>query len=410
MKLYELSEQEFRTFLNEHPLKTFLQTPEIAKMREASGWETHYVGLKEKDKLVGASMLTAKKSFMGKKIFYAPRGVLVDFENKKIRNTLIKELKKYIKNHNGYVFKMDPYYELKERDIDGNLTPNGFDHTNILNDLKQLGFLEIEKPEQLKWMFALDIEGKTIDELKKNFRQNTRNIINKTLKSNIVVRELEFDELPIFKNLTEETSERKHFSDKTLSYYQTMYQLFKPFNQIKYMIAEIHLKEYTESLKKEQNTIQQKIYKLTPSKANDGKRKEFQISVESLTKKIKEAKEIQKENGDILVLSGGMFLLYGDEVVYLFSGNYKKYMQFNAQYMIQWEMINYAVNHQYKRYNFYGITGNFDKNDKDYGMYEFKKGFGGYVIELIGELELPITYHYKIHKKLSHLKQKLKGK
>ncbi len=410
MKLYELNEQEFRVYLDNHPLKTFLQTPEIAKMREASGWETYYVGLKEKNKLIGATMLTAKKNFMGKKLFYAPRGILINFEDKNVLNAFIKELKVFIKNHNGYIFKMDPYYELKEHDIDGNVVENGFDHTNLLDELKELGFIEIPKPEQLKWMFALDIEGKSIEELKKNFRQNTRNIINKTLKSNIIVRELDYDELPLFKKLTEETSERKHFSDKTLSYYQTMYQLLKPLNQIKYMIAEIHLKEYIKSLKKELENITEKIEKLTPSASNDGKRKEFQITKESLTKKIKEAKEIQKENGNILILSGGMFILYGDEVVYLFSGNYKKYMQFNAQYMIQWEMINYAVNNHYKRYNFYGITGNFDKNDKDYGMYEFKKGFNGYVIELIGEFELPITYHYNIHKTLSNLKQKLKGK
>ena len=57
-----------------------------------------------------------------------------------------------------------------------------------------------------------------------------------------------------------------------------------------------------------------------------------------------------------------------------------------------------------------GITGNFDKKDKDYGMYEFKKGFNARVIELIGELELPITYHYQIHQLLSSLKQIWKGK
>lgn len=80
-------------------------------------------------------------------------------------------------------------------------------------------------------------------------------------------------------------------------------------------------------------------------------------------------------------------------------------MNFNAQYLIQWEMINYAVKNHYKRYNFYGITGNFDKNNKDYGMYEFKKGFNGYVIQLIGELQLPITYHYKLHHLLSFIRK-----
>lgn len=410
MKLYELTEEEFRNFLNNHPLKTFLQTPEMASLKEKKGWTKYYVGLKENGTILGATMMVAHNSFMHKKRFYAPRGVLIDYENKKLVETFFSELKEFIKKHNGYVFQMDPYYELRQHDIDGKIVENGFNHMETLEHLKSIGFHLMEKVEQLKWMFALDIEGKTIDELKKDFRQNTRNIINKTLKSNIVVRELEYEELSIFKKLTEETSERKNFDDKPLSYYQDMYQIFKPLNQIKYVIAEIHLADYIQTLKREQENITSKLEKLTDSKANDGKRKEFGISLQSIQKKIKEAEQLRQEKGDILVLSGGMFLLYGDEVVYLFSGNYKEYMQFNAQYLIQWEMIQYAVNNHYKRYNFYGITGIFDKKDKDYGMYEFKKGFNGYVIELIGELELPITYHYKLHKTLSSIKHLVKGK
>ncbi len=398
MNFCELTEEQFRTFLNHHPLKSFLQTPEIAQLREKNGWKKYYVGLKEHNKIVAATMMLSSGNFLGKKIFYAPRGILIDFENKELLKTFFTELKKFIKQNNGYVFRMDPYYDLSEHDIDGNIKEGGFNHTNTLKYLESLGFQKVTNPEQLEWMFALNIEGKTIDDLKKDFRQNTRNIINKTLKSNITVRELEYDELPSFKKLTEETSERKNFSDKSLSYYQDMYHLFKPKNEIKYLIAEIHLSEYIESLKKEQNEILSKLDKLTPSKANEGKRKEYQISIDSITKKIKEAEIIQLENGNILALSCAMFILYGDEVVYLISGNYKKYMQFNAQYLIQWEMINFAVNNNYKRYNFYGISGNFDKKDKNYGMYEFKKGFNGYVIKLIGELELPITFHYKIHK------------
>jgi len=398
MKLIELTEKEFRTFLDSHPLKTFLQTPEMATLKEKSGWKKYYIGIKENDKVVAATMMLSAGNFFGKQVFYAPRGILIDFENKTLLKTFIDELKIFIKKHKGYVFKMDPYYELIERDIDGNIKENGFNHTEILNYLKTLKFKKLSTSEQMDWLFALDINGKTIEELKKDFRQNTRNIINKTLKSNITVRELEYDELEIFKKLTEETSNRKKFSDKPLSYYQNMYKLFKPKDKIKYLIAEIHLPEYMESLKIEKQELLEKLEKITSSKANDGKRKEIQISINSITKKIEEAKEIQSENGDVLVLSGGMFMLYGDETIYLFSGNYKKYMNFNAQYLIQWEMLNYAVKHNYKRYNFYGITGNFDKNDKNYGIYEFKKGFNGYVIELIGELELPITFHYKIHK------------
>ena len=213
MKLIELTEKEFRTFLDSHPLKTFLQTPEMATLKEKSGWKKYYIGIKENDKVVAATMMLSAGNFFGKQVFYAPRGILIDFENKTLLKTFIDELKIFIKKHKGYVFKMDPYYELIERDIDGNIKENGFNHTEILNYLENLGFHKLPKGEQMDWLFALNIEGKTIDELKKEFRPSTRNIINKTLKSNITIRELEYNELNTFKVLTEKTSNRKNFKD-----------------------------------------------------------------------------------------------------------------------------------------------------------------------------------------------------
>ena len=37
-------------------------------------------------------------------------------------------------------------------------------------------------------------------------------------------------------------------------------------------------------------------------------------------------------------------------------------------------------------------------NNKYYGIYEFKKGFNGNVVEYIGEFTLPITFTYKVFK------------
>lgn len=408
MKLYELTEQEFRDFLNCHPLKTFLQTPEIAKLRVQFGWKCYYVGLKEDEKIVAATMMLSGGNFLGKKIFYAPRGVLIDYEDETLLNCFFKELKKFIKLKQGYIFKMDPYYELMERDLDGKAVPNGFHHKNTVSFLQKIGFKQTSS-EQAKWMFVLDINGKTYEELKKDFRQSTRNILNKVLKSNIKVRELTYEELHLFKKITEETSERKHFEDKSLAYYQTMYQLFHPLHQIKFLIAEIDILEYIDSLKNEVNSTEAKLNKLSDAKANDGKRKELQIIIDSTIKKLNNAEKIKNEVGNNLILSGGMFILYGDEVVYLCSGNYKKYMEFNAQYKIQYEMINYSIKNNYKRYNFYGITEFTNKSHKDYGVYDFKRGFNGKVVELIGGFELPITKHYQLHKLLSSIKNIRKG-
>ena len=54
--------------------------------------------------------------------------------------------------------------------------------------------------------------------------------------------------------------------------------------------------------------------------------------------------------------------------------------------------------------NFYGISGIFDPKDKNYGMYEFKRGFGGEVQELVGEFTYPVTWIYYVH----HLLRKIR--
>ena len=44
MEFVELTEKEYRTFWENHPLKTFLSAPEISKLRKKSGWDClrHY--------------------------------------------------------------------------------------------------------------------------------------------------------------------------------------------------------------------------------------------------------------------------------------------------------------------------------------------------------------------------------
>ena len=47
MEFTTLTEEEFRKFYLAHPLKTFLQSPEIGMLRVKSGWQVDYVGVKK---------------------------------------------------------------------------------------------------------------------------------------------------------------------------------------------------------------------------------------------------------------------------------------------------------------------------------------------------------------------------
>ena len=388
MKFTQITPEEFRAFADKSQYKSFMQTPEIATLRERKGWTPYYFGVESNAKLLAAAMLVAKPTFLGKSTYFCPGGPLLDLENEALTNFFFAHLKKYIKSHNGYILLVDPYYELIERDRDGNQVENGFNHTKAKQNLKNLGLIETHST-QPKYFFAMDLQGRTEAQLLADLKRNTRNHIKKAEKKGVVVRELEREELNLLKEITESTSKRRHFEDRPLSYYEQMYDLFAPRREVKFLVAECEL-------------------------GNDATRGLSEVTTENegaspvTTGASDPSRESTISSSHSLLLSAAMFMLYGEEVVYLFSGSEEQYMkEYNAQYAIQWHMIKYAATHGFKRYNFYGISGLPHHGELD-GIYEFKKGFDtkhGKVIELIGSYELPINQpFYQLHRFLAKLR------
>ncbi len=408
MEFTELTEEEYEKFWETHPLKTFLSAPEIGHLREKNGWNLKYVGMKKDQSLVAATMLVSIKRKLGKREFYSPRGYLIDFNNKELVNYFTEELKKYIKKNNGYVLRIDPYVIYKQRDIDGNIVEEGIDNSSIVNNLYKLGFKKVptKNMEQVGWMFSLNLDGKSEKEILNEMKPNTRNTIRKASKIGVTIRELNYNELDKFQDIMIQTGERKNFSVRKLSYYQNMYKLLHDKNQIKYVITELDLNNYLNKLKEDRKNRVDELAKLNDAKYNDGKKKSLNNEILSFDKRIKETNDIKKSTGkDKIILSGSMFIMIQPEVIYLSSGNYEEYLHFNSQYLIQWDMIKYGIENKFKKHNFYGIPADINTHPKDYGIYEFKRGFNGYVEELIGEFELPISKEYYLLKLIHKIRK-----
>ena len=70
-------------------------------------------------------------------------------------------------------------------------------------------------------------------------------------------------------------------------------------------------------------------------------------------------------------------------------------------------MLRKSLKNHIPLYNFYGISGNFKKEAEDYGVYLFKKGFGGKVILLLGDFILPLSPIYALYKRLKRIRGSL---
>ena len=403
MKFTELTEQEFQNFVDTQNNKNFFQTVMMKKKLECDGTKVYLVGVKENNKVIAASLIAqTPQKILGKITYEAYKGFILDYHNKELLKFMTNGVKNFLKEKNGLKLIIDPYIPAVSRNMEAEITDE-FDNRDIIDYLHTLGYKDSQS-SQVKWTYCLDINGKTSKELFNDFRSSTRNNINKTLtKYDLNIRTLSKDELKEFKTITSDTCDRRSFSDKSLKYYEEMYDCFK--DDVTFKICEINLKNYIQKLEDSNKEMASKLEELSDSNSNLKKKEVMKKDIENNNKKIQEAKDLKQKKGEIIPLSAAMFILYGDEIIYLFSGSYAEYMQFCGQYRLQWEIIKYAADHNYKRYNFFGIQDVFNPNGKDRGVYEFKKGFGGYVEELLGAYELslsPANTLFNILKKIKH--------
>lgn len=403
----ELTEKEFTDFVETRPEKNFFQTVMMKNRIAKNDLETYLVGVKENGSVIGASFIAETgHHFMGKKTYEAYKGFILDYHNQQLLKFMTEEVKKFLKNKNGLRLIIDPYIVNVSRDMDANEI-DGVDNRDVRKYLEELGYRYNEDGEQVKWCYCLDINGKSSEELFNEMRPSTRNNINKTIsKFKLNIRTLERNQLAEFKKITSDTCERRDFMDKTLEYYQDMYDFFG--DDVTFKICELNCDTYIKSLEEENENLKRRVEELSDSSSNKKKKETMRKDIENNLKKIDDTKNLKEKKGNIIPLSAAMFVLYGDEIVYLFSGSYEELMKFCGQYRLQWEIIKYAADHGYKRYNFYGIQDVFNPQGKDYGVYEFKKGFGGYVEELLGSFILPLSFETTIYDLLRKLKRIVK--
>jgi lipid II:glycine glycyltransferase (peptidoglycan interpeptide bridge formation enzyme) len=407
MKLVNLSKKEFKDFTDKHPQITFHQTEEWANLKKVNNWESYYIGLEKNKKIVAGALLLAKTlPIVKKKMFYSPRGFLIDYNNKELLEEFTKEIKKFVKKEKGIFVKIDPYVEYQEHDNNGNVVENGYNNKKSVENLKALGykffgFNLMQDTLQPRWMHVIDTENKTIDDIMNDMESKTRQILRKNERCGITTREITRDELPIFKDIMKHTSDRREFVDRPLSYYEAMWDNLHDSGILKILIAEIDFNVYEKNTKEEKEEIEKelksRIYKKENNllKMNEKKynssNKQDEEAIKRLENQLEKIKDLKEKYGDKEILGGILFLIYGNEVLSLHGGSHKELMQFQSAYTIHFEGIKYAVEHHYKKYNFYGITGDFRKENPLYGLYLFKKSFGGKVVELIGEYDLVVS-------------------
>ena len=87
-------------------------------------------------------------------------------------------------------------------------------------------------------------------------------------------------------------------------------------------------------------------------------------------------------------IAGTLAIHYGDKVWYLYGASSNEHRNLMPNYLLQWSMIQWAVETGCSVYDFRGVSGDISEDNPLYGLYKFKKGFGGDFTEFVGEYDL----------------------
>ena len=265
MKLEILTVKEFTDWAINNEEITFHQTKEWADLKKRNGWNSYYVGLKDKGIIKAASLILSKEiPVIKKKMFYAPRGFLIDYHNLELLTTFTKEIKKFAKERNAIFIKIDPYVMYKEHDLNGDLVPDGIDNSDTVDNLKSLGYHHfgfnlMQDTLQPRWMHTITVKNRSLDDVMKDMESKTRQILRKNERLGVKSREITRDEIKIFKDIMQHTGERRDFIDRPLSYYENMWDTLHDSGILKILVAEVDFDEEIKNTKEEIKKLEEAI-------------------------------------------------------------------------------------------------------------------------------------------------------
>ncbi len=318
-RITEATVAEYEAFVQSHPKGHFAQSALWAKQKPSWNWEA--VAVRGADgKLCGAmAVLIRKVPGTPFTLMYGCRAPVCDVHDRAVIAELLDGLKALAKEYRSYVIKLDPDVPSNDLEFDAIMRSLGFSLKDGGKNFEAI---------QPKYVFRLDVEGKTADELLAAFHQKTRYNIRVAVKKGVEVKIEGKEAVPAFADLMLTTGVRDGFVTRQPQYFADMLD---------------NLGEHA------------RLYMAY----HDGK-----------------------------PIAGTLAIHYGDKVWYLYGASSNEDRNLMPNYLLQWSMIQWALELGCRVYDFRGVSGDLSEDNPLYGLYKFKKGFSGDFVEFIGEMDL----------------------
>ncbi len=207
-----------------------------------------------------------------------------------------------------------------------------FSDEEAAQNLKALGFKQRYGPDgfegiQARFNYRLYLQGRTEEEILMNLTQSCRRKVRIAQRSGVEVRPVGLEHLDDFVRIMQVTGQRDGFAVRPRAYFARMLEALGP-----------HARLYMG------------FYEGTP-------------------------------------VCGALSTNYAGKVCYVYGASDNVHRDVMPNYLMQWEMIRWAIETNCTVYDFQGVSGDLTEGSHMYGLYKFKRGFNGQLDELAGEFD-----------------------
>ena len=283
-------------------------------------WDWRGLLAYEEEKIVGAMSVLIRPLPLGFSLMYAPRGPACDRNDPYAIACLLGGVDELARSVKGLEFLTDP------DEPDTNLNFREIMQAWGLEEREDKGFDNV----QAQYVFRLHLSGKTEDSVFADFCQKTRYNIRVAMRKGVQIRiypgdgEIPEQELDAFDRIMQETGNRDRFIPREKYYYKKVFAALG-----------------------------------------------------------REAVLFMAYLGDEPI-AGTIGVYSGGKGWYLYGASSNSHRNVMPNYLLQWEMVKMALERHCVFYDFRGVPGEVTEENPLFGLYRFKKGFGGTYTKFVG--------------------------
>lgn len=341
---------DWNQFLADSPFGDILQTWEWGEVKKDELWQPLRLRITEQDQILAQAQILIRQLPLGLKLYYLPRGPVLDYTAPNASTTLeylLKTIHQHAQQNRGLLIKIGPAVTATQA-------------PHLAKHLQQLHLKPATQAIQTQYTSIVSLQGSDAD-LLNSFDKDTRNLIRRSAREGVIVDCFtatdDTKHLRTFHNLYMATSERANFSARPWPHISKLWQIMAP-RQMAYL--------YTASFREDNQDQDQ-------------------------------------------ALAASLVLRLGHTAYQLWSGSRRDTGKKYPAYALQWTIMQHQKSLGTTHYDMWGVAPSNDPHHPWAGITLFKKSFKGQQTDYIGDYDLPVSPLYPLYQLATTLRHKLLG-